>query len=191
MPDRTVLLTGFGAFPGVDDNPSARVALDLHDSVGDGWRVHAAVLPVAWKRAHDEVADLVARLKPNLLVHLGVATDSAVVRLETRAVNVLHFRVADVDGAQPTAGEVIPLAPLLLESTVDLSRLAAHARLSGLEVALSDDAGRYVCNATYFASLHAFPDIPVLFIHIPPVSETWPMARLTLTVSGILHLLLA
>ena len=51
-----------------------------------------------------------------------------------------------------------------------LSRAGAKAALArlrraGLPCRLSQDAGRYLCNASYFAALAA--PMPVLFLHIP------------------------
>ena len=189
MPERVLLLTGFGAFPGVTDNPTARVAQSLHGLPLAGWRVQGAVLPVAWERARAEVAGLVAAHAPACIVHLGVATEATAVRIENQGANHLQFRIADVDGAQPQAGEIVPLAPATLTTPVAVARLVAHLQPLGVTVELSENAGRYVCNATYFTSLHAYPERRVLFVHLPPVSAAWPLTRLTDAIARILEFL--
>ena len=189
MREETLLLTGFGAFQGVDDNPSARVALALHGLLLPGWRVHSAVLPVAWQRAHAHVAEHVRACAPRWLVHMGVAAEAKTLRLEAQGANRLQFRIPDVDGLQPLDGPVLVDAPEWLTTRVAIDALVESLQQQGTQVERSDDAGRYVCNATYFSSLHAFGCDRVLFVHVPPVSELQPLARLMGDVTALLRLL--
>ena len=76
MDGRRVLLTGFGAFEEVTDNPSGALARSL-----DGERLGAgssagvltgAVLPVSFQRVAPELDALVERVQPDAIVSLGV-----------------------------------------------------------------------------------------------------------------------
>ena len=191
MPEKVLLLTGFGAFPGVDDNPTMRIATALEGWQLPGWRVETAVLPVAWLRARADVQALVTAHDPALIVHLGVAGEAQTLRLETQAQNILQFRVPDVDGLQPLAGAVEPLAPRTLRTELKIDELLLQLQAKGVAVERSVDPGRYVCNATYFSSLHAFGGQRVLFVHVPPVSELWPLERLLADFAALLRLLVA
>ncbi len=191
MPERALLLTGFGPFPGVVDNPTARLALAFAGRQLGAWRVHTDVLPAAWQRARAQVQARAAALNPEILVHLGVASETVALRLEVQAANALQFRVADADGAQPLEGAVVAGAPAVLQTALDVPSLVAVLQRAGLPAEVSHDAGRYVCNATYFNSLHAYGDRPVLFVHVPPVSAAWPLARLELAVGQVLDWLVA
>ncbi len=191
MPERTLLLTGFGPFDGVADNPTARIAAALDGMPLAGWRVVGELLPVAWPRAGAQVAARVAALDPACIVHLGVAVQAQRVRIEAKAWNHLQFRVADADGAQPLTGQVVPGAPELLTPAIDAAALVAHLQRLGVDVELSDDAGRFVCNATYFSTLQGFADRRALFIHVPLAGDLWPIPRLTLAVAHALRWLVA
>lgn len=185
MPERVLLVTGFGAFPGVAVNPTAQVAEALAQPLA-GWQIVSAVLPVAWRSARDQVADLVAQHQPACIVHLGVATDAQRLRIERQGVNALRFRVPDTAGEQPQEGEVEGGAAAALVTAVAVDALVAHLSALGFDAEVSDDAGRYVCNATYFSSLHNHRDARVLFVHLPAVSDIWPEARLTAASAAVL-----
>lgn len=77
--------------------------------------------------------------------------------LEARAVNNATFRSPDEDGWQPDCCPIasIPGMPLdcSVSSDLDLARLHRHLRARGHDVKLSSDAGRFVCNWTYYNSL--------------------------------------
>lgn len=150
-----ILLTGFGPFRDVTDNPSARLVRALHGTTIAGHSVVAEVLPVSWTRGTRLVLDLIDRLRPELVLGFGVAVgraNAAVERLGTPQREGL-----DVDGDAPT-----PVAgPAHSHPRLDVARLA-----EALGVGVSDDAGRYLCNAwLYEVSLGR--DVPAAFIHIP------------------------
>jgi pyroglutamyl-peptidase len=63
-------------------------------------------------------------------------------------------------------------------------RLRAILRRHGIPCRISQDGGRYLCNAAYYQALDA--PVPVLFIHIPkraPAARPWrssgPLRRLS------------
>ena len=174
MADRVLLLTGFGPFPGVADNPTAAMARALDGLQLPGMQLVSAVLPVAHPASGQEVARLCALHQPAAVLHLGVAQQADLVRIEQLACNELSFRVPDTAGAQPQAMPIDPSLPLDAELSVPwpVGGLWAALSLAGLPAALSDDAGRYVCNATFWQSLRAGQR--ALFVHVPPVGALAP-----------------
>ncbi|KAI8466138.1 MAG: hypothetical protein J3K34DRAFT_69742 [Monoraphidium minutum] len=92
-----------------------------------------------------------------LLLHFGVDVHRPWFNLETRAINNATFRSPDEDGWHPNACPIttVPGMPLdcALSTDLDLSRLHRHLRGRGHDVQLSADAGRFVCNWTYYNSL--------------------------------------
>jgi len=78
-----VLLTGFGPFPGVPDNPSARLvealaaAPPIHDC-----DVHSRVFPTEWETVAALAPALHETLQPQVIVHLGVSERSKTFRIE-------------------------------------------------------------------------------------------------------------
>ena len=152
-----VLVTGFGSFPGVPDNPTAHLARAVHGLVVGDCRIEGHVLPVSFARGPQAAIELAQRHQVRLVVGLGVAVARNQVCVERVGVRVQHDRV-DVDGA--TACGLV--GPDRVAATLDTERLA-----QALGAELSDDAGRYVCNAWLYRVAQTLP-VPVGFVHVPP-----------------------
>lgn len=166
---RRVLVTGFGPFAGVTDNPSAAVARALDGLVVGNATITGAVLPVTYAGAPAELARLVARHQPDLVICLGLAAGETGIRLETRARNRVTAPTPDNDGACPTGQALEPGAPAELQSSLLLDHIARALKLAGVPCRTSQDAGGYVCNAVFYACLrlgqsHGFRGG---FIHLP------------------------
>lgn len=172
MPNE-ILLTGFGPFPDVERNVSLTVATRLHGLRCGAYRTRALELPTSFREAPALLRRHWVELNPVALVHLGVATQSTGVRIESQATNRVAAKV-DARGYKPMEGPIDPTeAPdFVLRCPLDAQAIAARLQSAGLECEASDNAGDYVCNFLYFASLSrrlsdAQPK-PVLFIHLPP-----------------------
>lgn len=151
-----ILLTGFGAFRDVDDNPSARLVRALHGTAIAGHRVEARVLDVRWGDAVRATLDAVAELQPALVLGFGVATNRDRVEVERWGHGAKEG--ADVDGREGDGGD----RDDVVEATVDVDRLATC-----LGAGVSEDAGAYLCNAWAHDVVGAL-DVPAAFVHVPP-----------------------
>ncbi|MEM7692980.1 MAG: hypothetical protein AAF318_00900 [Pseudomonadota bacterium] len=158
-----MIVTGFGPFPGVPENPSGRLAELVDAAALPG--VAVRVLPTLWDTSG--VGD-VPRGETVLL--FGVATSARRVRYEALA----HGRDAplpDHAGARPSSGGIARYSQL------PVAALVARAQRAGFDVVESRSPGAYVCNATYRAVLTRAPHS--LFVHIPmPGRGETAMARL-------------
>ena len=68
-----VLVTGFGPFPGVAENPSAWLAETLASQPPKiDAELHAKVLPTAWQAA-ELMPRLYEKLQPHVMIHFGVS----------------------------------------------------------------------------------------------------------------------
>jgi pyroglutamyl-peptidase len=172
---RTILLTGFGRFPGSPVNPSgvvaARLAKHRRPALAGTRRV-AHVFATRYDAVDRELPMLLAREKPDILVMFGVAGRSRQVRIEERARN----RVAlfpDAGRRRPVA-QTIALHHDARLNPLPLARLVTAARSAGVAAARSPNAGSYLCNYAYWRGLEAAarPDGPavVIFVHVPPVA---------------------
>ena len=151
-----ILVTGFGPFGGVTDNPSARVVRLVHGRMVGGETVVGRVIPVSYARAPAETLACARTIRPRLVLGIGVATARSRVEVERRAVAGGDGRTPDVDGV------VAPWADgPVVAATIDASALAL-----ALGAHVSDDAGRYVCNAWLHVVASAL-DVPVGFVHVP------------------------
>lgn len=167
---RTILVCGFGPFPGVPRNPSETAARDLarlrRPLLGDlDLRLH--ILPTHWD-ALPRLAETLRVLRPDGVLLLGVAARRRVMNVEVRAVNAAS---AFPDAARRHApGRVLqPGGPDVRVTRASIRRLVHALRQAGLKAGPSRDAGRYLCNGAYYTALSRLVEarVPVVFVHLP------------------------
>jgi pyroglutamyl-peptidase len=167
----TILVTGFSAFPGAAVNPSAAIVMRLLRRHAPRFRLHGiklqtAVLPVVYDEVTRELEALVARTRPDAIVHLGLASRRKQVSVETRAVNRMNTLHPDAAKRRAAARAVRAGGLPTLHSPLARPSLAMLMRRTGVPTQLSMDAGDYVCNQTLYTSL-ASGGAPAVFIHVP------------------------
>lgn len=170
----TVLLVGFGPFPGAPRNPST----DLVRALGkrrrpalSGIRTVTAVLPTSYAAVRDDLPKLLETYNPDAVLFFGLASRARFLRIERRAVNAVTGFYPDVARNRSETRTFMLRMPAELPVRVDFVRLAAAVHATGIDARLSRDAGRYVCNAALYQTLHAArqggrPRL-VAFAHIP------------------------
>jgi len=113
----TILITGFGPFPGAPFNPTEPLAGELarrrHPAFANVRRV-AHVFRVSYEAVDRDLPALIAREKPKAFVMFGLAGRTKHVRIETRARNVLTRLAPDADGEIPATTTIVPGAPVAL-----------------------------------------------------------------------------
>jgi len=198
----TLYLTGFTAFPGVDENPTEPIARKLHGQRFGQLKIWSEVLPVSFDRAASQVRERLTQLNPHWVIHLGVAVNAQSIRLEAQAINCANSERPDVD-TPLNAHESVGIRALTPDLPIDHCRatgMTLNPLLDGLNARgfvaeRSIDAGRYVCNSTYFHTLGQHPH--ALFVHLPMLGaaqsatsrepeEIWTAERL----NGAIHCLL-
>lgn len=169
----TVLLTGFGPFPGIPENVSARLVADVGARARIAFaphRFHVSILPTEWDAAPQRLIALIARLRPAIALHFGVAKDADGFRIETRGLNQCRMAI-DAAGRMPSGAELISGAPVAYEAGLPLEKIVSRLQDMQLPVSKSYDAGGYLCNSVLYHSLHAAPNagtpLRAGFIHIP------------------------
>ncbi len=168
-----ILVCAFGPFPGVPVNPSQLLAGDLlrlrRPALSD-IEIALEILPTRW----DALARLDARLEaldPDAVLLLGVAARRRSVSIEMLAVNAARA-APDAARRHPPSRRLSAGGPALRRSGVPAERLANALRRAGIAAGPSRDAGRYLCNASYFHALswaerESGRPRPVLFVHLP------------------------
>eukprot|EP01025_Chloroclados_australasicus_P020164 TRINITY_DN21198_c0_g1_i1.p2 TRINITY_DN21198_c0_g1~~TRINITY_DN21198_c0_g1_i1.p2 ORF type:complete len:258 (-),score=27.70 TRINITY_DN21198_c0_g1_i1:300-1016(-) len=182
------VVTGFNSFSGVDDNPSGMLAQEINSNFarmcGQDLEL-AVILNVAaadvkqWivgqqhKMANKELLDG----SHVVWLHLGVDTTRNQYSIETRAINNATFRCPDNKDWCPKDEKINAEQPLTshLYTDLDVEQITACLQLRGFNVDLSDSAGKYVCNWTYYLSLQDSNLFPgrwhSLFVHVPTLEE--------------------
>lgn len=179
-----ILVTGFDGFPGSPKNPTVKMiaALAKHRQrlALAGIRLDLFVLPVIYAQTASRLARLEEEIRPDAILHFGVAARRTKLCVETRALNRVSLLHPDASGARAERRAIIAKAPMSLKSTIPCGLVAAALRRNGFAAAVSINAGDYVCNQTLFLSLsqnqrprhHAAQDLAPLvgFIHVPPLA---------------------
>ena len=168
----TVLLTGFGPFPGAPFNPTGalvRKLLALRRPALAHVRLVGHIFSTSYTAVDRELPQLIARHRPDAILMFGLATRTKHLRVETQARNAVSTLLPDVEGR--LRGRTIAAgAPAALAFGPHCGRLLAALRRTLDAAALSRDAGRYLCNYLCWRALEAAakPDGPlVAFVHVP------------------------
>jgi pyroglutamyl-peptidase len=168
-----ILITGFGPFPGAPVNPTMPLVKTLaalrRPAFADIIRI-PHIFDVTYATVDRELPDLIARHRPDALLSFGLASRTPYIRIETRARNAVSMLWPDADGTPVRRGFITPGADGQMFGP-HTARLLQVARLTGADVRLSRDAGRYLCNYLSWRSIEAAraQDGPKLaaFVHVP------------------------
>lgn len=177
----SVLVTGFGAFPGARINPTTVILqrLERHrERLGRlGVRLRTAQLPVIYDAVQPALHATLGEDKPDVLLHLGLASRRRAICVETRAVNRANPLHPDA-ARRRTAQRLLAHGPTRLRATYPAARILAAMRGAWLGTVLSIDAGDYLCNAILYRSLAERLCPCTGFIHVPrPGDPTQPRRR--------------
>ncbi len=190
------VVTGFEPFDGGTLNASWEAVRALSETVelGEGLelQVERHELPVTFTGATRRAREIAAS-DPDIQIHVGLDARAQAVALESRAWNEQSATIPDNLGYQPQGEPVCVGAEPVLSSTWAVDTLVGRLRGQGHDVVRSDDAGRYVCNATLFAALaacrqqatvagRAHDERAVGFVHVPQVTTlATPLVTAALT----------
>jgi pyroglutamyl-peptidase len=170
----TILVTGFGPFPGAPFNPTGplvtRLARLRRPSLADVKFV-GYVFPTSYAAVDRDLPKLIARHKPDALLMFGLAPRARVLRIETRARNTVAL-LPDA-GRAARASKIAPTGPSSIALPAPTMQLQFAARAARVPVARSHDAGRYLCNYLCWRGTEAVakPGGPRLaaFVHVPMI----------------------
>ena len=177
---QTVLVTAFGAFPGARSNPTLGILAGLSRQrvrlARLGIDLRCLALPVVYDSIEPALRAAAETMRPDAILHLGLAGRRRRLSIETRAVNRAGPLHPDAARRRP-AQVLVAGAPPILRSTWPAARLRAALAGAGHDAYLSIDAGDYVCNATLYCSLAADLAPRIGFLHVPRPRGRRPLAR--------------
>ena len=166
----TVLITGFGRFPGAPFNPSGPLARTVAKRRRPAFDVKRAlhIFEVSYAAVDREMPKLLSKHKPDIVLMFGLAARRPFVSIEARARNMRSILFPDVSGYRPDDRTIVR-GKSTLGGPAPFGRLLGAARAARVPTRLSRDAGRYLCNYVYWRALEASRSGTPLaqFIHIP------------------------
>ncbi|MDO8875307.1 MAG: pyroglutamyl-peptidase I [Pseudolabrys sp.] len=169
----TILISGFGPFPGAPYNPTIRLVERLarlrRPALADV-RIVGHVFETGYAGVDRDLPALIAKYRPDALLMFGLAARTKYIRIETRARNALAL-LPDASGAVLRRSVIAPGAPLDRMMPAPQRRLLAAARNAGVPVRLSRDAGRYLCNYLCWRASEVGGPKLAAFVHVPLVKR--------------------
>jgi pyroglutamyl-peptidase len=167
----TFLVTGFEPFGEHRTNSS----WDALEHLRPAWpeRFLTERLPVDHVRAHQLLRELITRHRPHVVLCTGLAKGH-VFRIE---------RLARRPSMLGTA-----LDPEALDGRWPWSEMHAALERAAVDISVSFDAGRYVCESTYWSLLSVEAErAPTFaaFLHVPPVSNEIPLECIARAIASV------
>ncbi|CAF1538001.1 unnamed protein product [Didymodactylos carnosus] len=127
-------------------------------------------MPVEYNSVNTKIPEYWLKYNPTLVIHLGVSPGAKEIRLEKYAHNT-NYAALDNLNTIPENKCCICDAPEEICSQLPLENVCAFVkRKSSLPIAVSDDAGRYLCEFIYYQSLY-IDSKRCVFIHVPCLDE--------------------
>ena len=150
-----ILITYFEPFGERTTNASKEVV-----SLLDGYI--RKELPVSWSKV-PSILDEIFINEPDYLFLIGEAGSYKEITMERTAHNISNGK--DNEGVNKD-NELILVGDKEVKTTLfDLSKLP---------YCISDNAGKYLCNYTYYLALSKAKTCKVLFVHLPYIEESGP-----------------
>ena len=176
----TILVTGFGPFPGAPYNPTQALVgklARLRRPALAGTTIVPHVFPTSYAAVDRELPKLIAAHRPDALLMFGLAARTRLLRIETRARNALAL-LPDVSRARPRGRTIAAGEPGAQAMPSPARKLLAAVRSARLPAALSADAGRYLCNYLCWHAAVAARTGPRIaaFVHVPIIGRK-PLRR--------------
>jgi len=166
----TILVTGFGPFPGAPVNPTESLMQTLARDHLPRAKIVTHVFRTSYATVDQELPTLLTRCRPDALLMFGLAAATPHIRIETWARNSIA-PLTDAAGQIPDLRVIAPgRASRFAMPTLSRSLLAA-ARRARVPAAISTDAGDYLCNYLCWQAAVAVrqrrgPRLAA-FIHVP------------------------
>ena len=171
MEEKRILLTGFEPFSDLDINESSEVVKLISNSGLQDVEIIPSILSVDEEGTESSLHILKA-MEFDAVIHLGLSRDSEKILFERFATNLISMELPDNSGRLVKGSKILENAPEIIKTTASIHNFDEEFE-QDKDVQWSNSAGSYVCNETYFKTLSGLSNstIPVLFIHLPKMSE--------------------
>jgi pyroglutamyl-peptidase len=169
------VVQGFGPFGEFPANPSEILVDDL--GARSGPELVTEVVTVSRDQVTTAVAKLMEQHRPTVWLGVGLAAGRPALSLEAVAVNLADWSAehADADGVVVTRRPVVEGGPAAHLTTLPVAEILAAWSDEGIPGYLSQTAGSYLCNLSFYAAAQVAVDLGidcrVGFVHLPLLPE--------------------
>lgn len=156
-----VVISGFDHYDDVTVNPSHEVPLalatqglgvvDIDDVLSEVQvDIHAVDLPVSFAKAWPTLHEVLAEVRPDVVIATGLKHAARGVLLERCATNVMDAVRPDADNARPQREAIRDGGPAAYWTRLPLRSILHDFSGHGIAASLSSDAGTFVCNSLFY-----------------------------------------
>ena len=185
-----ILLTGFEPFGGSEINASWETAVRVEQLSPKGVVVETVQLPVSFKCAGEAIRKDLREKHPDVLVMLGQRGNGTSIDIERIAINLMDSVNPDNDGCQPQEQAITADGEAAYFSNLPVKVLRDALLQKNIPARVSNSAGLYVCNSTYYNALEEIHKLQlptkVVFVHLPKISADFSLAMLVEAVKIII-----
>ncbi|WP_372365527.1 peptidase C15 [Candidatus Uabimicrobium sp. HlEnr_7] len=171
-----ILLTGFNSFANVVTNPSQQIVekIDTQKFLSE-IEIITEVLPTEFVAAGKKIEELITTISPQIILLLGVAAKRKHISLERVALNLNDSSLPDNTGLRIEGKQIVENEPLAYFSSLPLLHLKEQLEKNDIPCEVSNHAGTYVCNHTFYLALRKIKQLrkntACSFIHVPTISQ--------------------
>lgn len=169
--DKTVVVSGYGAWASAVPNPAARVLQELGALDWDSCQFIPIEIPVRTRTVLSLVEDALLTYCPTVWLGLGVAPGAATVRGEMVGINCRDFDVPDIDGQTCKGVPVVEEADAAHFTTLPVREIITAIAASGIPATVSYSAGTHLCNQMLYTLGHLVEQHRLKtrfgFVHVP------------------------
>nr|XP_032638665.1 pyroglutamyl-peptidase 1 [Chelonoidis abingdonii] len=179
---------GFGPFGEHAVNASWIAVQELEKlGLGDGVDLYVYEIPVEYQTVQRLIPALWKKHSPQLVVHVGVSGMATTVTLEKCGHNV-GYKGLDNCRFCPGSQCCVEGGPECIDSIIDMDAVCRRVSTLGLDVTvtISKDAGRYLCDFTYYTSLYQSHGRSA-FVHVPPLGKPYTAEQLGRALQAIIE----
>ncbi|MBN1552541.1 pyroglutamyl-peptidase I [bacterium] len=188
---KRLLLTAFKPFLSYRLN-SSQILLESYTNIHfSDIEIDRRIIGVTYRECEETVKTLKKETDLLAVLMFGMRVSSRTIDLESCARNIQNSRHPDQDGVEAKDMIIEPGGPDLRWSNLPLKTLSNSLIKKGLPCRISHNAGTYVCNSLFYRMLILTEDmdVPVGFIHLPLISQSWKLQRLQMVLDTIIETL--
>ena len=176
-----ILVSGFEPFNQESINPSLEIIRALPTEIA-GAQLITIELPTVYYESLNIIEKVIHQEQPDVILSLGVAALRDKISIERVAINLNDARIMDNANQQP-CDELIKLdGDTAYFTNLPIRKIQAELLVNDIPTEISLSAGAFVCNHVFYGVrylLHnSYKDKQSGFIHVPPISDTWPLVKL-------------
>jgi len=168
-----VLLTGFEPFDGALFNISEKLVYEIKKIDLGNIELDSKILSVD-ESGTKYVSGEIMNKQYDCILQLGFSKKAKKINLESKAENKINMNIKDNSGRMIRNESIIDYETTHLRTTTPLEGLSENIPE---DILISEDAGTFVCNETYYRTLNTIYEsnlldrfgrvLPCIFIHLP------------------------